>query len=375
VHVDDNSVDKIVTESTNGDFVLLIDDETDCFHDVEMDYAGLKSEDYERRWWSSLNDDQKRGTRMVDALLVFIPVVIPLVGYFTYEPVAAAFDAFVDFLSSKNWVSVDGRQLQTQVLTPAVNGIVVPSVSILFANMISITISTLRQRQLSVLTALNVEAAEMRYLHSLITSFPINDDVRNIKAKKAKDRCQFYLAQYTTRLIAESKPGAQNTILQFCGSTESEMNGLQEQLNIIDVSATDMQSSNLLSQSYDSVTRINNKRSERLSALQSTFPPLHYAILVAAAGSILTAFLMECNQEILYFLSAIELRILWTVLTGTFASLAVVLYDLSDPFRGSYTIRRSTDQLYSLRASFETVCSIDQQKKEMGLKSRKMKIK
>merc|ERR1719253_127120 len=154
-HVDDDPVDETVTESTNGDFILLIDDETDCFHDVEMDYAGLKSEDYEQRWWSSLNDDQKRGTRVVDVLLVFIPVVIPLVGYFTYEPVAAVFDLFVDSLSSKNWVSVDGRQLQTQVLTPAMNGIVVPSVSILFANMISITISTLRQRQLSVLTALN----------------------------------------------------------------------------------------------------------------------------------------------------------------------------------------------------------------------------
>lgn len=340
----------------NDDLCLLIDDD-DCFHDIQMDYYTSQSPDYEKRWWLSLDDEQKQGTIVVDALLILLPVVIPVFAYFSYEPMAVLFDFVIDKLADRSWVSVDGRQLQTQVITPAVNGIVVPGVSILFANMISITISALRQRQLTICTALNIEANEMRSLRSLLSAFPIDDFST---AMEAQYRCQLYLAQYTTRLIAESKPGSSIIMSQFSGSMESEMNGLQEQLNIIDSTSNKaMSSSNLLSQSYSTVTRINVNRSERLSALQSTFPPLHYAILTALGLSILLCFLMETDQEILYFLSAVELRILWTILVGTFASLAVVLYDLSDPFRGSYQIRRSTDQLYSLRASFEMLCAVN----------------
>jgi hypothetical protein len=34
-------------------------------------------------------------------------------------------------------------------------------------------------------------------------------------------------------------------------------------------------------------------------------------------------------------LSAIQLRILWSMLIGTYSALAVVNYDMRDPFRGS----------------------------------------
>ena len=44
---------------------------------------------------------------------------------------------------------------------------------------------------------------------------------------------------------------------------------------------------------------------------------------------------METNQDLLLFLSAIQLRILWSMLIGTFSALAVVNYDMRDPFRGS----------------------------------------
>jgi len=81
-----------IVASITGDLCLLIDDENDCFHDVEMNFDGIKAEDFEQQWWNSLNDEQKQGTSLVDSLLVIIPVVIPVVGYFTYEPTAAIFN-------------------------------------------------------------------------------------------------------------------------------------------------------------------------------------------------------------------------------------------------------------------------------------------
>ena len=87
----------------------------------------------------------------------------------------------------------------------------------------------------------------------------------------------------------------------------------------------------------------------RVSCLQSTFPALHFGILTVLAMSICLAFLMETNLDVLIFLSAVQLKILWTMLIGTFSALGVVCYDLGDPFRGSYQIAKTVNQLYTIR--------------------------
>merc|ERR1712232_158618 len=105
----------------------------------------------------------------------------------------------------------------------------------------------------------------------------------------------------------------------------------------------------LLSESYAAVMRLNAERSTRISALQSTFPNSQYLILAAIGSSICLAFLIETNQEILIFLNALQLRILWTMLIGLMSTLSVLCYDLSDPFRGIYTIESAVKQLYIIR--------------------------
>lgn len=119
-------------------------------------------------------------------------------------------------------------------------------------------------------------------------------------------------------------------------------------------------SPNIFSEVYDALTRLRNERSTRLSALQSTYPALHYVILSLLGGSICTVFLMETNQELLIFLSAIQLRILWSMLIGTFSALAVVNYDMRDPFRGSYNVAVSVDQFYTIREAIRATIQMDQ---------------
>ena len=72
-------------------------------------------------------------------------------------------------------------------------------------------------------------------------------------------------------------------------------------------------------------------------------------------------FLMETNQELLIFLSAIQLRILWSMLIGTFSALAVVNYDMRDPFRGSYNVAVSVDQFYTIREAMRATIQMDQE--------------
>mmetsp|Transcript_15366 Transcript_15366/g.19207 ORF Transcript_15366/g.19207 Transcript_15366/m.19207 type:complete len:149 (+) Transcript_15366:1027-1473(+) len=60
-------------------------------------------------------------------------------------------------------------------------------------------------------------------------------------------------------------------------------------------------------------------------------------------------FLMESNQELLIFFNALQLKILWTMLFGTFLALRVVCYDLLDLFQGSYQITSAVGQLYIIQ--------------------------
>jgi len=312
---------------------------------------------------------QQIKNKQLKLILLGIPVVAPLLAFSSYVQFARFFAFFIDLIDfdGKDFLGSilqDGGLYQIQIITPAINGIVVPSISILFATLISNTVTALRQRQLDVRTKINTEASELRVLSSMIDSFPPSFE---------RNKCYAYLMQYTSRLIAESRPGVVLNSLEYTGSMESEMNGFLATLNSLSsmppapLVANDSSRNNiddfccenenlcarpselLLSESYAAVMRLNAERSIRISALQSTFPLSQYLILVAIGSSICLAFLIETNQEIIIFLNALQLRILWTMLIGLMSTLSVLCYDLSDPFRGIFTIESALKQLYTIR--------------------------
>lgn len=273
------------------------------------------------------------------SFLFYVPILSPILAFATYREVAALSDHTIHFLAQNAWVAVDGGAYENKIIAPAINGVVIPAITILFATLLSNTFATLRQRQQDIRTTINVEAAELRILASMVDLFTPED---------AQTKCRSYLLQYTSRLIAESQPG---TEFKNLVAGDSEMNGFLNTLNTMSVSSSSSASSPLLPQSYAAVARLNSERSHRISSLQSTFPPLHFGILAVLATSICLAFLMETNLEILMFLNAVQLKILWTMLIGTFSALGVVCYDLVDPFRGSYQIGKTINQLYTIRSA------------------------
>lgn len=298
--------------------------------------------------------------------VIIIPILSPICAYLAYDDVAKLFNAFIDLLNiNRTWAPVDGGAYQARIIAPAINGIVIPAISILFATLISNTVATLRQRQIEIHTCLNTEAGDLRVLSSMVSAFP---------SSLKRDKCREYLTQYTTRLIAESNDKINFNSMEFQGSTDSEMNGFLAVLNQLAATTTTVSSSSdgdgqvivqscprpnesILSESYGAVIRLNSQRSSRITYLQATYPSLHYAILATLGFSIAFAFLIETNQELLIFLNAIQLRILWTMLIGTFSALAVVCYDLSGPFRGQYQISNAVYQLMTIRDTLKTEMS------------------
>jgi hypothetical protein len=282
-------------------------------------------------------------------LELFIPFIAPFVAFVTYDFFASAFDDFVELLSDKNWVAVDGGAYQAKIIAPCINGVIVPAISVLFATLTSNTISNLRLRQVDVRRAINMEAAELRVLECLVNSFP---------SGPIQDRCRSYLIHYTTRIIAESQPGAGSEQVNPRRGMDSELNRFIQELN----QSYDKIPTHLANEAYQSVSRLREQRQNRVTALQSTYPTLHYCILIALSLGECIGFLMEANQEFLVFLNAVQLKILWSMLAGTFTACFTVFYDLRSPFSGSYQISASVDQLFFLRASLKESVRLSKQK-------------
>jgi Protein of unknown function (DUF4239) len=281
---------------------------------------------------------EAKKTIFFEDLLRFSPFVIPILAFTLYDAIAVNFAKILDLMANVNWVAVDGGAYQAKIIAPAINGIVVPAISILFATLIGTTISTLRQRQLDIRTAINMEAGQLRILQSMVNSFPPTVN---------PNQCRFYLIQYTSRLIAESQPTVDVDSLDF--ALDSELNGLLMEFNRISNYATQHVPGPIMGECYSACSQLYGERARRITALRSLFPPLHFIIVSTLAISICVAFLLESNQVLLVFLNAIQLRILWTMLVGTFSALAIVCYDLGNPFRGSYQISKSVSQLYTIR--------------------------
>ncbi|KAG7351596.1 DUF4239 domain containing protein [Nitzschia inconspicua] len=304
-------------------------------------------------------DDETQISRFLETLLKWTPITIPIFAFVLYDPTALLFSSALQSLSLGNtWVAVDGGQYQARIITPAINGIVVQAIAILFAVLIGNTITNLRQRQTEICSCINQEATQLRILTSLIATY----------SPQQQFTVQQYLVKYTSRLIAE---GHETTNVQALGqassSQDTELYGLLQLLNSIStISNTNTNNNNdsddtitttiptlVLDKSYETTFRLLDARSRRLTALSSTFPPLHYVVIGVLAFSMCIAFLMETDQDILVFLNAIQLRLLWTSLVGTFCALGVVLYDLGQPFRGSYQVTKAVNQLYAIRSTLK----------------------
>ena len=92
----------------------------------------------------------------------------------------------------------------------------------------------------------------------------------------------------------------------------------------------------------------DSHRSERLAALLGGFPPIHWFVLSQLAISILLAFLIESNQEVLQFLNSLQLRVLFALIVAVCSGTATLCLDLTDPFRGRFSVVTATAQIVRL---------------------------
>lgn len=160
------------------------------------------------------------------------------------------------------------------------------------------------------------------------------------------------LIQYTGRVLSECSPqiGAGHDVINARRSFDSELNGFLRCLH--DGHGTSIPA-HVADECYQAAARLREQRVNRITALQSVYPGLHYAILVALALAECVAFIMETDQSVLVFLNSFQLKILWSMLVGTFVACFAVFRDLRSPFSGSYQISASVDQLHTIKMTLQ----------------------
>ena len=285
--------------------------------------------------------DLLASTRNFDLSLQSLPVVAPVLAFASYQQVAGFARLAFDALSkARNYESVDGGAYEIAILTPTINGVVMPALSIAFGTLTATTINTLRQRQLDARTQLNRELSDLQMLR-VILEIVFRED----RGGDDELRASLLARDYVSRIIAES---ASSRALETRSVGNNELVSLSA---LLLVAAPDAGLA-YTNQAHAVVASLSASRASRLAVLSTAYPPIHFVVLGALASSIVVAFLLESDQEVLRFLDALQLRLLFTILVGVFSALAALVVDLADPFRGAYRITPTVAQLFPLREAF-----------------------
>ncbi|KAJ8601789.1 hypothetical protein CTAYLR_006810 [Chrysophaeum taylorii] len=293
-------------------------------------------------------------TALFDTALRVLPFASPLAAFASYETIAKTTRVALDFLGQRQtWTSADGNAYEIAILTPTINGVVMPAISIALGTLATTTISTLRQRQLDVRERLNRELGEIELLRATIGAL---DDADFRARRNQTKRATILLRDYVSRVIQECRPNAGVVSRRIA---DSELNAIYRMF--FDVKDTVQRSNPAAATAHPLITSLVNNRASRLTLLAQSYPASQFIVLACGSLSIMIAFLLESDQEILKFLDAFQLRILFSMLVGVFSGFVAVLVDLADITRGTFRITPQAAQFFALRdlITFDLCCLDD----------------
>jgi hypothetical protein len=271
------------------------------------------------------------------AMLWTFPIWVATISFACFPIVADVFHELVQRESAGTWYRKTEQQinLQATVVTQVVNGPVITSISVLFATLVSLTISNLHSRQVDIRKSFLLEVQNIRRLQQLLETTPA---VRK-RAPPAKE----YLRQHSDNLVRETRGdlttvGGNGDPHLFIESTLPALLSWSH-LAISKLSTEASDSQYVLMQIQDMTYSLLQERARRWLALEAMhFPAVHYLTLSLLALSIGISFLVATDQAGFIFLYGLPVKILWSVLAGSLAALGVLCFDLSMPFGGAYQV-------------------------------------
>ena len=250
-----------------------------------------------------------------------------------------------------------------QKVTQVVNGPVCVSISVLFATLISVTISNLHSRQQDVQSTLINEVEALRSLEATLASPLYAASTTDVeKLALAQSVAELRTAVTTESTHQESRPQRHLNPHEYIALQSDQLLNLCDGIEL-DFLSSLRQRNNKARQQQDPrpllaalrslIQTVRTERKARWIAVTSMhFPMAHYLTLALLVVSILVAFLVQTDESDFIFLHGLQVRVLWSILVTCFSSLAVVCADLSDAFSGAYAV--VTKDFPTLSQSSET---------------------
>ena len=295
-------------------------------------------------------------------VLLSLPAAMAFLAFWLYKDTSEAFHALVDVASHHTWAPVDGGAYLTDLITPALQGPVTNVISILFGTLVSMTIGNLYQRQATMSRTLAdmLDAIRLAELHAewfpphhrqqaedLLDSFSYAVFAQAEQGVMAPEtlRERLELGQFVTLLHTMSRE-----------EQKQQQQQQQQQLKPLSSPSYDPVPGPVLVEAYNTINRIIQLRCNLISTYEMRLPIWHYGNLTILALAICTTFLVLTDKTALQFLGGFQLRLCWSMLVGTFAMLAVVIYDLNTPLSGVFQVGTTAEPKTNDNEEEEDVC-------------------
>eukprot|EP00977_Amphora_coffeiformis_P027436 scaffold34612_cov165-Amphora_coffeaeformis.AAC.2 len=253
----------------------------------------------------------------------FVPILVMITSYFTFPSFSDCFHRFVVWASDDSWLpdTPEKLSLLSNVVTQVVNGPVVASISILFATMITTTISTLHSRQQDVQLSLINEIEALRCLQNIVRSPLYSKCVSESEMQAIAERIEVLrIVVKTESTVRDFRPQKQSSPHDYIAFQSDHLLLLCDQidLNYCDHRKHRQDPAPLLLKIRSLVETVRAERKSRWLAITGMhFPAVHYITLT---------------------MLGLQVRLLWSILVTCFSSVAVVCADLADAFSGAYAV-------------------------------------
>lgn len=270
----------------------------------------------------SMSNDTVKATASpkVEYLIFFFPIFMALTAFVTHRPFAQFFHNVCDFFSFMVWESAPGGEV-LDVVRSGLNGPVVTSIAILFGTLVANTVTTLIDRNASIMKASISLSEEVRMARVMFDSFsPRYRTEANNRLNRFVER---WLADFWSDQTSLASLRKLTPYLEDCIRLVHEA---QRDLTECDCVAT--------GEVYSALQRLRAFQTETMSQLQRTFPWFHYANLITLALAICVIFLIDTDPDTANSAAEPQLALSWSLLVGTFSMLFVVVADLSSPVTG-----------------------------------------
>jgi hypothetical protein len=246
-----------------------------------------------------------------------MPFLVGILSFTFFPQTIQAFHNTVEVLSLGQYTGELSDDIR-----PVINGPVTLTISILFGSLVSMTISSLYERQTDIHRVGVATVNEARYVQFLA------EGLKEPDRSYIKDQVKVFTLQRLQTFFGGDMYAKQNRRV--------DLNPVL--LSLHDVSRYD--TGPYVTELYQSIGNLKRIWIDYVAAVQQSFTAAHYINLALQATTLLIIYLWETDDPALLDAHPFEIRVAWTLLVSTMASLWAIIGDLNTPTSNIITMVR-----------------------------------